>query len=204
MLGVINSGDTAWVLVSAALVMFMTPGLALFYGGMVRAKNVLAMLMQNFFSLGLVSVLWAIVVYSLAFGGTNEVDRQLRVRLARQLQHRAAGHHAHDPAVAVHGVPNDVRGDHARADHRRDRGSHAIRGVGVVPRAVGRARVRARCALGVRAGGLARPTRRARLRGGHRRAHQRRYRRARGRASCSDAVGAGRTRRCRRTRCRSR
>jgi len=52
--------------------MFMTPGLALFYGGMVRAKNVLAMLMQNFFSLGLVSVLWAIVAYSLAFGGTNK------------------------------------------------------------------------------------------------------------------------------------
>src|SRR6476659_4622760 len=68
----INAGDTAFVLMSAALVMFMTPGLALFYGGMVRAKNVLAMLMQNFFCLGLVSVLWAIVVYSLAFGGTNK------------------------------------------------------------------------------------------------------------------------------------
>jgi ammonium transporter, Amt family len=67
-----NSGDTAWVLTSAALVMFMTPGLAFFYGGMVRAKNVLAMLMQNFFSLGLVSVLWAVVAYSLAFGGTSK------------------------------------------------------------------------------------------------------------------------------------
>ncbi len=67
-----NSGDTAWVLTSAALVMFMTPGLALFYGGMVRAKNVLAMLMQNFFSLGLVSILWAVVAYSLAFGGTSK------------------------------------------------------------------------------------------------------------------------------------
>jgi Amt family ammonium transporter len=69
--GAVNAGDTAWVLGAAALVMFMTPGLALFYGGMVRSKNVLAMLMQNFFSLGLVSVLWALVVYSLAFGGTN-------------------------------------------------------------------------------------------------------------------------------------
>src|SRR5438045_9042768 len=66
-----DSGDTAWVLASAALVMFMTPGLALFYGGMVRAKNVLTMLMQNFFCLGLVSVLWAVAVYSLAFGGTG-------------------------------------------------------------------------------------------------------------------------------------
>ena len=63
-----NTGDTAWVLTSSALVMFMTPGLALFYGGMVRSKNVLSMLMQNFFSLGLVSVLWAAFVFSLAFG----------------------------------------------------------------------------------------------------------------------------------------
>src|SRR5215510_5371582 len=68
----INAGDTAWVLASAALVLFMTPGLALFYGGMVRAKNVLAMLMQNFFSMGLVSVLWAALAYSLAFHGTGK------------------------------------------------------------------------------------------------------------------------------------
>ncbi|HZQ75923.1 MAG TPA: ammonium transporter [Acidimicrobiia bacterium] len=64
-------GNTAWVLASAALVLFMTPGLAFFYGGMVRSKNVLGMLMQNFFSMGLVSVLWAIVVFSLAFGGNG-------------------------------------------------------------------------------------------------------------------------------------
>jgi Amt family ammonium transporter len=64
----INSGDTAWVLIAAALVLFMTPGLALFYGGMVRSKNVLAMLMQNFFAMGIVTVLWVLVGYSLAFG----------------------------------------------------------------------------------------------------------------------------------------
>ena len=57
-------GNTAWVLASAALVLFMTPGLAFFYGGMVRSKNVLGMLMQNFFCMGLVSVLWALVVMS--------------------------------------------------------------------------------------------------------------------------------------------
>ncbi len=67
----INAGDTAWVLISTALVLFMTPGLALFYGGMVRAKNVLGMLMQNFFSMGLITVLWAAIGYSLAFGGTG-------------------------------------------------------------------------------------------------------------------------------------
>jgi Amt family ammonium transporter len=62
-------GNTAWVLASAALVLFMTPGLAFFYGGMVRSKNVLGMLMQNFFCMGLVSVAWTLVVFSLAFGG---------------------------------------------------------------------------------------------------------------------------------------
>jgi Amt family ammonium transporter len=67
----VNPGNTAWVLLGAALVMFMTPGLAFFYGGMVRSKNILAMLMQNFFALGLVTVLWALICYSLAFGGTN-------------------------------------------------------------------------------------------------------------------------------------
>src|SRR6476469_3964569 len=64
----LNAGDTAWVLAAAALVLFMTPGLAFFYGGMVRSKNVLGMLMQNVFCMGLVSVLWALFVFSLAFG----------------------------------------------------------------------------------------------------------------------------------------
>jgi len=63
-----NGADTAFVLMSAALVMLMTPGLALFYGGMVRNKNVLGTLMQNFIMLGLVGVLWALYGYSLAFG----------------------------------------------------------------------------------------------------------------------------------------
>jgi Amt family ammonium transporter len=63
-----DSGNIAWVLVSTALVLFMTPGLAFFYGGMVRAKNFLAMLMQNFFAMGLLAVLWAVVGASLAFG----------------------------------------------------------------------------------------------------------------------------------------
>ncbi len=64
----LDTGATAWVLTSAALVLFMTPGLALFYGGMVRSKNVLAMLMQNVFAMGIVTVLWVLVGYSLAFG----------------------------------------------------------------------------------------------------------------------------------------
>jgi Amt family ammonium transporter len=63
-----NGADTAFVLISAALVMLMTPGLALFYGGMVRSKNVLGTIMQNFIMLAVVGVLWAIYGYSLAFG----------------------------------------------------------------------------------------------------------------------------------------
>ncbi len=64
----IDTGDTAWVLVSTALVMLMTPGLALFYGGMVRGKNVLGTIMQNFFAIAIVSVQWILIGYSLAFG----------------------------------------------------------------------------------------------------------------------------------------
>ncbi len=63
-----NGADTAFVLICAALVMFMTPGLGLFYGSMVRSKNVLATIMQSFIIVGLVSVLWAVAGYTLAFG----------------------------------------------------------------------------------------------------------------------------------------
>jgi Amt family ammonium transporter len=63
-----DSGDTTWVLVSAALVLFMTPGLALFYGGMVRSKNVLNMLMKNFFTISIVTLVWILIGFTLAFG----------------------------------------------------------------------------------------------------------------------------------------
>jgi Amt family ammonium transporter len=64
----INSGDTAWLLIATALVMIMLPGLALFYGGLVRSKNVLSTIMHSFFGLALVSVVWVLVGFSLAFG----------------------------------------------------------------------------------------------------------------------------------------
>ncbi|HMK42551.1 MAG TPA: ammonium transporter [Dissulfurispiraceae bacterium] len=66
----IDTGDTAFLLVSAALVMLMTPGLALFYGGMVRGKNVLGTLMQSFVAIALISVQWILFGYSLSFGPT--------------------------------------------------------------------------------------------------------------------------------------
>jgi ammonium transporter, Amt family len=64
----IDAGDTAWVLVSTALVMLMTPGLALFYGGMVRRKNVLGTMMQNYIAIAVISVQWILIGYSLSFG----------------------------------------------------------------------------------------------------------------------------------------
>ncbi len=67
----IDTGSTAWVLASAALVLLMTPGLAFFYGGMVRSKNMLGMLMQNFATIAIVSIVWVLVSFSLAFGKGN-------------------------------------------------------------------------------------------------------------------------------------
>ena len=64
----INSGDTAFMLVATAMVMLMTPGLALFYGGLVRTKNVLGTMLQSFVCLGIVSLIWVLFGYSLAFG----------------------------------------------------------------------------------------------------------------------------------------
>src|SRR5215470_16377017 len=64
----INSGDTAWLLISSGLVLLMTPGLAFFYGGMVRERNLLSTMFQSFISMALISVLWVLVGFSLAFG----------------------------------------------------------------------------------------------------------------------------------------
>ena len=84
------SGTTAWVLASAALVLFMTPGLAFFYGGMTRSKSVLNMLMMSFSAIGVVSVLWVLYGYSLAFsgdvGGAGADQRHREV--APQQRHR--------------------------------------------------------------------------------------------------------------------
>jgi Amt family ammonium transporter len=66
--GTLDTGDTAWMMVACALVMLMTPGLALFYGGMVRSKNVLSSLMHSFFAMGLMSIQWVVLGYTLAFG----------------------------------------------------------------------------------------------------------------------------------------
>ncbi|MEX2081514.1 MAG: ammonia channel protein, partial [Dehalococcoidia bacterium] len=64
----IDSGNTAWMLAASALVLFMTPGLGFFYGGLTRSKNVLATIMQSFIATGVVAIIWLLVGYSLAFG----------------------------------------------------------------------------------------------------------------------------------------
>src|SRR5262245_60623662 len=64
----VDTGDTAWMLTSAALVLLMTPALGFFYGGMVRGKNILGTIMHSFFMIAIISVQWAIIGYSLSFG----------------------------------------------------------------------------------------------------------------------------------------
>ena len=67
-----DSGATAWILTSSALVLLMTPALAFFYGGMVRAKHALTMLLQNFAAIGVVSVTWIVIGFTWAFGGEGK------------------------------------------------------------------------------------------------------------------------------------
>src|SRR6187401_201692 len=74
----VEPADTAWMLVSTALVLLMTPALAFFYGGLVRSKNALNTMMMSFISLGFVGVLWAVVGYSLAFSTGNPVVGSLQ------------------------------------------------------------------------------------------------------------------------------
>lgn len=69
----INGADTSFILICAALVLLMTPGLALFYGGMVRRKNVLGTIMQSFIAMGIITIIWVVIGYSLAFSGGNAI-----------------------------------------------------------------------------------------------------------------------------------
>lgn len=64
----IDSGDTAWMLTATGLVLLMTPGLAFFYGGMVHQKNIISTMMQSYIAMGIVSVIWVVVGFSVAFG----------------------------------------------------------------------------------------------------------------------------------------
>ena len=111
-----TNADNAWMLVSAALVLLMTgPGLALFYGGLVRRKNILGTMMQSFAMMGLVTILWAIAGYSLAFGHGNTFIGGFEHLFLRGVgshsQHRLRAHH---PRADLHGLPAHVRHHHSR------------------------------------------------------------------------------------------
>ena len=120
----INSGDNAWLLVSSALVLMMTaPGLILFYGGLVRGKNVLATMMHSLILMALVSMLWMIFGYSMAFAPGNAfVGNPLTYFMLRGVggARRTRTTPATVPQQTLHAVPDDdVCHHHAGADQRR-------------------------------------------------------------------------------------
>ena len=132
----IDTGDTAWMLTSAALVLFMTiPGLFLFYGGLVRSKNVLGMLMQNFIMVGLITVQWIVIGYSLAFAnGTSFLGGFQWAGLDRRRSGSERGLRRDDPAPDVHVLSAHVRHHHARIDDGRVCGTDEVLDVpGVLP-----------------------------------------------------------------------
>ncbi len=176
----INSGDTAWMLTSTALVLMMTiPGLALFYGGMVRKKNVLATVMQSFAITCLVTVLWMVVGYSLAFTEGNPIIGGLSRLFLRQHDSRQRQRPREDHSrIGLYVLPDDLRDHHPGADLRRLRRSHEVLGDAVVHGGLERPRLFADRPLGLGPGRLSQRCGRARLRRRHRRAHQCRRRRA--------------------------
>ena len=96
----ISPADTAWMLMSTALVLLMTPALAFFYGGLVGAKNALNTMMMSFIALGFVGVLWAVIGYSLAFGTGTTGSATPRARSCAASASRPKGTHS-PPVVHV-------------------------------------------------------------------------------------------------------
>ena len=131
----INSGDNAWLLASSALVLMMTaPGLILFYGGLVRSKNVLSTMMHSLILMAVMSALWMVFGYSMAFGEGNAFFGNPFTHFFLQGRGRRAepGLRGHGAAADVHAVPDDVRHHHAGADQRRGGGTHQVQGVSAV------------------------------------------------------------------------
>ena len=124
----IDAADTAWMIGATGLVLMMTiPGLALFYAGMVRKKNVLATMAQSLAATFLVSILWAVVGYSLAFTGEGAFIGTLERIFLQRCDARcslAAGED--DSRKPVHDLPDDIRHHHSRAGRRLGRRSSAV------------------------------------------------------------------------------
>ena len=135
-----SAGDNAWMLVSAALVLLMTgPGLALFYGGLVRRKNVLSTMMHSFIMMGLITVLWAFVGYSLVFSeGTPFIGGLKYAFLNGVGTDPNRGLRRHDPAGDFHDLSADVRRHYAGADFGRLCGADEVQRYGCCLRRCGR------------------------------------------------------------------
>ena len=196
----LDTGNTAWMLAAASLVLLMTPALAFFYGGMTRSKSVLNMMMMSFGALAVVGPIWMLWGYSETFGEPalgGLIGNPVRV-LRTQGPHRRE---QPDGRVrrARHGgrrLPGDVRHHHRRADQRRHRRPRAVRHLAGLLRPLGHPGLRPDRARGL---GRRVPLRRRqdrrvavhpdRLRRWHRRAHQRRYGRLHARADRRQAEG---------------
>ena len=115
----INSGDTAWVLISAALVLLMTPGVAFFYGGMVRRKNILSILMQCSIIMCVLSIQWVLFGYRLAFSPSNGFwggFGWIGLNGVGQTLSRLRRNH---PTPGLYDFSGNVCGYHSRSDYRR-------------------------------------------------------------------------------------
>ena len=191
------------MIAATALVLMMTiPGLALFYAGMVRKKNVLATMAQSLAATALCSVLWVAVGYSLSFSGDapalGTLDRVLLHRHGHGLDQSVRQDH---PGSAVHDLPDDLRGHHGGACQRIGRRPHAVFGVHVVRRTLADRGLCADRALGLGrriSGGCGR----ARFRRRHRGAPQRRRRRHGRRADARRRAAATAAKTLRPTICR--
>ncbi len=147
----INAADTAWMIVATALVLMMTiPGLALFYSGMVRKKNVLATMAQSLAAVAMISILWVAFGYSLAFVGDGPwigtLDRWFLIGMT--MDERQSGGED-DPGSAFHAVPDDVCDHHGGAGGGRGGRPDAVLGLSAVFRRLVHVRLCAARALGV-------------------------------------------------------
>ena len=163
-----NKGDMAWMLIATVLVLLMTiPGLALFYAGLVRAKNVVSMLLQVFAIVCMVAIIWVIYGYSLAFtsgGSLNDYvggfSKVFLMGVTPEVHGRHLLQRRRHPRARLHLLPDDLRLHHAGADRRRLRGAHEILRSDAVRRAVGHIRLFPDRAHGLVLGRPRRPGRR--------------------------------------------
>ena len=140
----LDTGNTAFTLLCASLVMLMTPGLAFFYGGLVGRKNVLAIMMQSFISMGWTTVLWWAFGFSLCFSGDQKSGTDFFGIIGNLELGGPARHHAlhaiaerHDPYARLLRLSDDVRHHHAGADHWSIHQPHHLQGLHAVSDAAG-------------------------------------------------------------------